>query len=119
MIEKPDIGSRIRFPQTGLETEVIEHTERGFKYKGAPSSFIPRWNLSFSGEGEIFTDSPEWSWAISNGTIVLVPEPTTIKNINRRIIAWHEQEKSLVQLHDYLGLTLEEYGHWVKTGKLL
>lgn len=35
---------------------VTEITERGFRYKGKEQSFIPRWGMSFTGEGEAYCD---------------------------------------------------------------
>ena len=37
---------------------VTEITERGFRYKGDERAFIPRWGMSFTGEGEVYCDLP-------------------------------------------------------------
>ena len=60
MTRKPVVGECIllRFPP--YEATVLAHTERGFTYHGNPSSFILRWGMSFTGDGEIFTDVPGW-----------------------------------------------------------
>lgn len=58
-MNRPPLNSRIRFDD-GHEADVIEHTTRGFRYKGQPRPFIPRWGMSFTGEGEIYTDTPEY-----------------------------------------------------------
>ena len=57
---KPAIGERILLSYPPYEATVTAHTERGFSYQGNPSSFIPRWGMSFTGEGEMFTDVPGW-----------------------------------------------------------
>lgn len=54
---KPPLNSLIRFRSNGHEATVIEHTDRGFKYLLAHDyPFIPRWGLTFSGEGEVILD---------------------------------------------------------------
>ena len=54
---KPPINSLIRFRSNGHEATVTSHTERGFKYLLAHQyPFIPRWNMTFTGEGEVFLD---------------------------------------------------------------
>lgn len=61
---KPALNSLIRFRSNGHEATVTEHTDRGFKYLLAHEySFIPRWGMMFSGEGEIFTDLDWYDWA--------------------------------------------------------
>lgn len=60
MTPKPAIGERILLTYPPYDVTVIAHTERGFTYRGKPSSFIPRWGMSFTGEGEMFTDVPGW-----------------------------------------------------------
>lgn len=79
-MNRPPLSSRIRF-DNGQEAEVIEHTERGFRYKGEPSSFMPRWGMSFTGEGEIFTDTPEYAWLQASNhpyfTIIGAPSATS------------------------------------------
>ncbi len=57
---KPPVGSTIRFVSRDYRATVTSHTERGFTYKGEAHSFIPRLGLSFTGEGEIYTDQPMW-----------------------------------------------------------
>ena len=57
---KPAIGERILLSYPPYEATVVAHTKRGFSYHGNPSSFIPRWGMSFTGEGEMFTDVPGW-----------------------------------------------------------
>lgn len=60
---KPPVDTLIRFRSTGHEARVTSHTERGFKYLLAREyPFIARWGMSFSGEGEVFTDMPELEW---------------------------------------------------------
>ncbi len=60
---KPPVDTLIRFRSNGHEATVTQHTERGFKYLLARTyPFIPRWGMSFSGEGEVFTDIPEHEW---------------------------------------------------------
>lgn len=56
MTPKPAIGTRLRDLHSGHESVVTDHTARGFTYKGEPRSFIARWGMSFTGEGEIYTD---------------------------------------------------------------
>ena len=64
---KPPVNSLIRFRSTGHEATVIEHTARGFKYRLAREyPFIPRWGMSFAGEGEVFTDHPELHWHLKD-----------------------------------------------------
>lgn len=58
-MNRPPLHSRIRF-DNGREAEVVEHTARGFRYKGEPHPWVPRWGMSFTGEGEIYTDTPEY-----------------------------------------------------------
>lgn len=57
---KPPVGKRILLTHPPYEATVTAHTECGFTYRGNPSSFIPRWGMSFTGEGEIFTDVLGW-----------------------------------------------------------
>lgn len=64
MTPKPAIGTRLRDRQSGHESVVTDHTARGFTYKGEPRSFIPRWGMSFTGDGEIFTDLDWHDWAV-------------------------------------------------------
>ena len=64
MADRPPLNSRIRFDD-GREAEVVEHTERGFKYKGEPYSICPRIGLNMTGEGEVFTDIPEYAISLS------------------------------------------------------
>lgn len=60
---KPPVNTLIRFRSNGHEATVTEHTARGFKYLLARDyPFIARWGMSFSGEGEVFTDVPEHEW---------------------------------------------------------
>ncbi len=76
---KPPVNSLIRFRSNGHEATVTQHTERGFKYLlSREYPFIPRWGMSFAGEGEIFTDMPELEWFLREDiqTIELFsPEP--------------------------------------------
>jgi len=72
---RPPINSLIRFDD-GHEAVVTAHTERGFTYKGPPRSFIPRWGMSFTGEGEIFTDIPEYQ--LFKGHFTIVPPSDTV-----------------------------------------
>jgi hypothetical protein len=54
---KPPLNSFIRFRSSGHEATVSEHTTLGFRYVLAHDyPFISRWNLTFSGEGEVFLD---------------------------------------------------------------
>ena len=54
---RPPLNSRIRFLNGHQrEATVIEHTERGFKYKGEPYSICPRLGMNMTGEGEVFCD---------------------------------------------------------------
>lgn len=62
MTERPALNARLRDKTTGREVTVIEHTARGFTYKGEPYPFIPRMGTHFTGEGEIFCDVPGWDW---------------------------------------------------------
>lgn len=39
------------------------------------------------------------------------------KSIEALIDQWHESDSEL-PLHEYLGLTIEQYGEWLKTGEL-
>jgi len=64
MTPKPPIGTRLRDKESGRECVVTAHTERGFAYKGEAYSWIPRWGLTFTGEGEIFTDLDWDDWTI-------------------------------------------------------
>lgn len=41
-----------------------------------------------------------------------------INNIDDLIDEWHESD-SESELYEYLGMTFEEYTHWVETGKFL
>lgn len=79
MIPKPPVNTLIRFRSNGHEATVTEHTERGFKYLLAREyPFIPRWGMSFSGEGEIYTDMPEHEWFLKDEIEVIkafTPEP--------------------------------------------
>lgn len=61
MTPRPDIGTRLR-DQAGHESVVTEHTARGFRYTGKPHSMIPRWGMSFTGEGEVFCDVEGFDW---------------------------------------------------------
>lgn len=69
MTTKPEIGTIVYWPQTQHRAVVVEHTERGFKYKGEPRPFIARWGMSFTGEGEVYTDIPEWDYKVENKMI--------------------------------------------------
>lgn len=61
---KPPLNAKVRFRHNGHEATIVAHTERGFKYLLAHTyPFIPRWGMSFSGEGEIFTDVEGYDWA--------------------------------------------------------
>lgn len=42
----------------------------------------------------------------------------TEENIDELIEAWHTGN-SKESLHEYLGLTFEQYAHWVQTGKFI
>jgi len=56
-VTKPPLNSLIRFRSNGQEATVSEHTSLGFRYVLAHQyPFIPRWNLTFSGEGEVILD---------------------------------------------------------------
>ena len=59
----------------GYAVSVIVHTERGFRYKGEPRSFIPRWGLSFTGEGEFFTDTSEYRLGLWGFNMIGADEP--------------------------------------------
>lgn len=69
---KPSIGSLIRFAD-GCEAEVIAHTERGFRYQGNSHPFIAREGSHFFGEGEIYTDTPEYRLGVWGFTVVKQP----------------------------------------------
>ena len=69
---KPSIGTVIRFAD-GREASVTAHTERGFTYKGEPYSLVPRLGLHMTGEGEVFTDTPEYRLGAWGFTIVSEP----------------------------------------------
>lgn len=88
---KPPVNSLIRFKSNGHEATVIEHTDRGFKYVLAHQyQFIPKWGLTFAGEGEVFLDvegapefweadvqvieqfsDPQESWTVQDETQIL------------------------------------------------
>lgn len=56
-MKPPPLNSLIRFRSNGHEATVTAHTKRGFKYLLAHEyPYIPRWGMSFSGEGEVFLD---------------------------------------------------------------
>jgi hypothetical protein len=40
----------------------------------------------------------------------------TPDEIDNAVDAWHEGGGHGVQLHEYLGWTWEQYGHWAETG---
>ncbi len=62
---RPPIGSKVQTsPPMGV-IEVTEHTERGFKYKGAIPLSIPRMGIQGDGTGEIFLDVPGVSWTLA------------------------------------------------------
>ncbi|MGE7983705.1 hypothetical protein [Solibacillus sp. NPDC093137] len=42
----------------------------------------------------------------------------TKENINDLIEEWHENDDLHQELHEFLGLTWEQYAHWVKTDEL-
>lgn len=43
-------------------------------------------------------------------------EVTTALNVNGLVDAWHEDEDTTLELHEYLGMTWEEYVQWVRNG---
>lgn len=54
---KPPLNSLIRFRSNGHEATVVEHTDRGFRYLLAHEyPYLPKWGLTFAGEGEVFLD---------------------------------------------------------------
>lgn len=42
----------------------------------------------------------------------------TAEDIHDRIDAWHRGDTTVVDLHTYLGMTWEQYRHWVEKGEL-
>ncbi len=40
------------------------------------------------------------------------------EDIHDYIAEWHNGD-SIEELHEYLGMTWDEYGHWFETGELL
>src|SRR4051812_36699239 len=56
----PAIGSKVRFSTCGTIATVTGHTDRGFTYKDGPVLSIPRLGVLGTGEGECFTDMPQW-----------------------------------------------------------
>jgi hypothetical protein len=43
---------------------------------------------------------------------------TTLENIDDRIEEWHLNPNTEIPLHEYLGLSIETYATWVRTGEL-
>lgn len=56
----PPIGSQVRFGTCGTVATVTGYTDRGFTYKDGPALSIPRLGIQGTGEGECYTDVPEW-----------------------------------------------------------
>lgn len=70
---RPPVGSHVRWHPYPEIAEVTEHTPRGFKYRGAHKLSIPRLQVFGTGEGECFTDMPEWDWQVANRSVELLP----------------------------------------------
>lgn len=73
---RPPIGTVLHERNCNYCITVSEHTARGFKYTGAPRSFIPRMGLSFAGGGEVFVDTPA-DWRLIYDVFSSPDSPTT------------------------------------------
>lgn len=111
-MNRPPINARIRLLGDSHESTVTSHTERGFTYEyDEPIPFgRAAWGQQTTG-GEHFVDVyPELrTWELA---------PTTEANTDERIDQWHALPEDGQPLHEYLGLTWDQYAHWAQYNTL-